>query len=141
MLFAIYELYKYFYYYSFFVIDRFPGLRTVLVYFSFMMLCILILEFLKKSKVYLFLLFVASLFYALISFLDVSHYLIFKNEITASTIYIILKSNSKESQDFLEMYLNNKIISIGCTYIVFLFVGLYFAFKSLTNLYFSIYWI
>lgn len=101
------------------------------IVFTYLILLLLIVFFSKlfnKKNLYLSIFTLGTILFSSLVFIDIAHYLVFKNGITSSTIYILLETNKIESKEFIREYLMNiKFIFIFILFLLAVIVGFLFS--------------
>ncbi len=117
-------------FYTFFLDKK----RTVLTYLFFMLLLGVLNFLFKKRAHFCYFLLTSSVVFSIFTYLDLAHFTIFKNSITASTLYILQETNGNESKEFMTMYLSPKLLIMGITHVLAIVFGLIVASKRYTSI-------
>lgn len=110
------------------------SIRTLISYFTLIILVFIILQYVTSKKTYLTLFVLSSLIISSFSFIELSHFIIFKGPITESTIYIALETTKSEFSEFTKTYLLRiNILVIFFLHFLSFSLSIYFAFKKYTK--------
>ena len=95
----------------------------VLMYFFLLVLFFVFNSLFNNKYLHLFLLLLFTSLFSFFSFIDIAYASLFNNNITASTIYIILETNANESKEFLSMYMTPQFMLIASVNLAAVIIG------------------
>ncbi|WP_435414158.1 sulfatase-like hydrolase/transferase [Polaribacter aestuariivivens] len=105
--------------------------RHLTTYFLLILIFVITGSFIKNKKWFLIFYLFTSLFFAFISFVFISNWILFNTDITESSVYIVLETNLSESLEFFSSYMSNVILILGFFNFIAVFMGVYFMRKYL----------
>ena len=101
--------------------------RTILIYFIIIIVIIYILQLIKNKNVFNTFLVMSSFLISLFSFIEIFHFIVFKDSITESSIYIALETNRNELLEFVSSYFRNSVLLYAFIHISSFIVGIYYS--------------
>ena len=104
--------------------------RPLAAYFLCLMAIILLNNRIQKRRPFLFFLFTSSFLFSITVFFEVAHWFIFNNEITESTIHIVMETTQGESTEFISSYLSPKLIILAIIHLLAVLFGTLYASRN-----------
>ena len=106
--------------------------RAILIYFIVIIIVTYTLQLIRDKKFFIIYLFFTSFLISLSSFIEISHFIIFKDAISESTIYIVLETNISEFSEFFSSYFRDSVLVFALLHIISFTVGIYYSLKTNT---------
>ncbi len=107
--------------------------RPLTAYFLCILAIILLNNCIRKKGAFLLFLFITSFLFSIIAFFEAAHWFIFNNEITASTIHIILETTEGESSEFISNYLSPELAIMAILHLFAVIFGFLYTKRNFGN--------
>lgn len=108
--------------------------RPLTAYFLCILAIILLNNCIRKKGAFLLFLFITSLLFSITAFFEAAHWFIFNNEITESTIHIVLETTEGESSEFVATYLSPKLIVMAFVHLFAVVFGLFYTKRNYNHI-------
>ncbi|MDT7831424.1 sulfatase-like hydrolase/transferase [Flavobacteriaceae bacterium S356] len=104
--------------------------RPLAAYFLCVLAIILLNNSIRKKQLFLAFLLIASFLFSIIAFFEAAHWFIFNNEITESTIHIVLETTEGESSEFVATYLSPQLMIMAFLHLLSVIFGFLYTYRN-----------
>ena len=104
--------------------------KPLSAYFLCILAIILLNNSIRKKQLFLTFLFITSFLFSITAFFEAAHWFIFNNEVTESTIHIVLETTESESSEFISAYLNPQLVVMASFHLLAMIFGLLYTHRN-----------